>query len=233
MRSPQTLARHEEAVLEIIFDGTPDPEQTVLLSKARSRLTRHLSRFKAAILDELEGAHMLDHRRMASRSRYLKTGLVLLALTVVALAPCFWLLDQNGGWPFLIPLALAVVALTSFIVMSSLTPLSNDAVRRAAQWRAYRKHLAGPQDVEARWGAAGTAEARILPFAVALGLAAAWAKFMKKRNAQTPAWFHAVSDPESGHAFAALIAAGGASAHGGGTAGSSGGVAGGGASGAR
>jgi hypothetical protein len=158
----------------------------------------------------------------------------LLVLAGVAAAGCVLLVAQNGGWPFLIPLALSVVAAASFVVMSSQTPLSNEGVRRAEQWRAYQKHLSKPQDVEARWGAGGTGEARILPFAVALGLAAAWSKFMKKRNAQTPAWFHAAAGIESGQAFAAFVAAGGAGAHGGGTPGSSGGgVAGGGASGAR
>ncbi|HJR57749.1 MAG TPA: DUF2207 domain-containing protein [Vicinamibacterales bacterium] len=229
----QPLAPHEEAAIEIIFTGTRDPGATIPLSEARSQFTRRWAPFKAAIMSELNDAHLLDHGRMASRRRYMKTGVILLGLAVLAVAPCLLLVEQNGGWPFLIPLALALVATTSFIVMWSQTPLSNEGVRRAGQWRAYQAHLARPQDAEVRWGAAGTAEARILPFAVALGLAAAWSKFMKKRNAQTPPWFHALSGPESGHAFAALIAAGGANAHGGGTPGiHGGGVAGGGSSGA-
>jgi hypothetical protein len=233
-KGAQPLAAHEAAVLDIIFEGSGSPPATVPLSKARSRFMRRWTKFKTAVMQELNDEQLIDRDRFASRRRYLKTGVFLLVLAGVAAAGCVLLVAQNGGWPFLIPLALSVAAAASFVVMSSQTPLSNEGVRRAEQWRAYQKHLSNPQDVEARWGAGGTAEARILPFAVALGLAAAWSKFMKKRNAQTPAWFHAASGTESGHAFAAFVAAGGAGSHGGGTPGSSGGgVAGGGASGAR
>ena len=64
------------------------------------------------------------------------------------------------------------------------------------------------------------------------GLAAAWSKYMKKRNAQTPEWFHAASGLDAGHAFAAFVASGGAGTHGHGHTHAGGGVAGGGASGA-
>ena len=120
--------------------------------------------------------------------------------------------------------------------MSTHTPLSNEGVRRAQLWRAYKKHLSDPEAIESRWGSSGPAEARILPFAVALGLASAWAKFMKKSKGQTPAWFHAASHGDAGAAFSVFIATGGAGAHGGGAHGGggiAGGVAGGGASGAR
>jgi hypothetical protein len=233
-RGSHSLAPHEEAARDIIFAGSSGPGATISLSKARSRLTRHWTRFKKAIQRELNDQQLIDPYRLASRRRYMKTGLILIGVAVAAAAGCFLLVEEHGGWPFLIPAALATAALASFIVMSSQTPLSNEGVRRAEQWRAYRKHLSSPQDVESRWGAAGTAEARILPFAIALGLAAAWSKFMKKRHVQTPAWFHAASGLESGHSFAAFVAAGGAGAHGGGTPGThGGGVAGGGASGAR
>jgi hypothetical protein len=177
---------------------------------------------------------MIDATRRASRTRYLKIGGVVLGLAGLAVIPCALVASERGPGPFFIPLALAIVGVISLIVAASLTPLSNDGVRRAEQWRAFGKHLANPQAIEPRWGASGTGESRILPFAVALGLAAAWSKFMKKRHVQTPGWFHAASDIDSGHAFAALVASGGAGTHGhGGGIPGGGGVAGGGASGAR
>ena len=91
--------------------------------------------------------------------------------------PCAILADREGGGPFFIPLALAIAGVTSLIVAASHTPLSNEGVRRAEQWRAFKRHLSDPQAIEPRWGASGTGEARILPLAVALGLAAAWSKF--------------------------------------------------------
>jgi hypothetical protein len=128
---------------------------------------------------------------------------------------------------------LLVASILSFIFMSAHTPLSNDGVRRAQQWRAYKRHLSDPGAIEARWGSSGPAEARILPYAVALGLASAWSKFMKKTKGRTPAWFHAATHGEAGTSFSVFIATGGAGAHGGGGGAGGGGVAGGGSSGAR
>lgn len=234
VRMDGSLAPHEEAAIQIVMEGAGDGSPSVSLSKARSQLMRssNWKRFKNAVVGELTGAQLLDQGRQAHRRRYLKVGFVLLGLSLASLAPCVVLIEGNGGWPLLVPLAIACAAFTSFIVMSSETPLSNEGVRRAEQWRAFKDHISDPQRIEPRWGASGTAEARVLPFAIALGLAGAWSKFMKKRNAETPAWFQAASGLERGHAFAALIASGGAHAHGHGH-GGGGGVAGGGASGAR
>lgn len=230
-RQPHGLAPHEQAALSVAF-GSKEA-MSVPLSKARSSFTRpgRWREFKSAVMSELADAELLDARRQASRRRCGKLGLGLILLAAAAVVPCVFLVDEHGGWPFLLPLAIAIVALASFIMMGSQTPLSNNGVRRAEQWRAFKKHIARPQEIEPRWGAAGSAEARILPMAIALGLAAAWSQYLKKRNAQTPAWFHAASGMESGHAFATFVATSGAGAHGSG-AGAGGAAAGGGASGA-
>jgi uncharacterized protein (TIGR04222 family) len=233
-RTAEALSPHETTALKIIFDETQAPGARVSLSKARSRLTRHFSTFKAAVRHELSGAGLLDPARQANRRGYVITGVILLAAAGVVTVACLPFLESFGAWPLLIALALGIVAMVSFIMTASQTPLSNEGVRRAEQWRSFRKHLSDPQSIEPRWGAAGSAEARILPFAVGLGLAAAWSKYMKKRNTRTPAWFHAASGLESGQAFATFVASGGAIHGGGGGAGvGAGGVAGGGASGAR
>lgn len=231
-RTSEHLSPHEAAALTIIFDDTQAPGARASLAKARSRLTRHFSKFKTAVRQELSDAGLLDSGREASRRRYVITGFILLAAAAAVVGACLPFLESFGAWPLLIALALGLVAMTSFIMTASQTPLSNEGVRRAEQWRAFGKHLSDPQSIEPRWGAAGNAEARILPFAVGLGLAAAWSKYMKKRGARTPAWFHAASGLESGQAFATLVASGGA-IHGGGGSVGAGGVAGGGASGAR
>jgi len=233
-RSDATLPPHEAAALAIMFGDTRAPGAKVPLSKARSSMTRHHSKFRKAINQELAAEGLLDPRRQASRRHYVVTGVILLIAAGVAAAACLPLIDAYGAWPLLVALALVLVALASFIMQASQTPLSNEGVRRAEGWRAFKKHLADPQSIEPRWGAAGSGEARILPFAVALGLAGAWSKYMKKRNVRTPSWFQAASGLESGQAFAMFIAAGGSGAHGGGGAGAGGGggAAGGGGSGA-
>ena len=231
-RAGEHLAPHEETVLDLIFAKSTGAEASVPIAKARAYLMRGWSRFKQALMGELAHAGITDSGRLAQRRRYMVTGLVLLALTGVATVLALLLVQTYGGWPLFVPLGFLVGALASFIFMSAHTPLSNDGVRRAQQWRAYKKHLSDPTAIESRWGSSGPAEARILPFAIALGLASAWAKFMKKSKGQTPAWFHAASHGDAGPAFSVFVATGGAGAHGGGVHGG-GGVAGGGASGAR
>ena len=235
VRSSAGLPPHEQAALDIVFDGATNIGAYVTLAKARAELSRprRWKQFKSAVLGELSAAQMLDAGRQASRGRYRTMAVVLFIVGLLAVIPCAVLAPEHGPGPFLIPLAICAVALASIIVMSSQTPLSNEGVRRAERWRAFKRHISDPQAIEPRWGAAGTAEARILPFAIALGLASAWSKYLKKRNADTPAWFHAASGLDSGHAFAAFVASGGASAHGHSSAGGGvGGAAGGGASGA-
>lgn len=228
-----TLSPHEQALLASIF-AKDDPTHGVKLSKARSHLTMRFGKFRDALKRQMRDEGLLDHGREAHRRRYNRIGVALLILGGAFVLPAALFVDQFGGWPMLIPLAVALVGTASFIFAAAETPLSNDGVRRAELWRGYQRHLRRPQDIEPRWGASESAEARILPFAVALGLASAWSKFMKKRGVTTPAWFHAASDTERGTAFAAFIASGGAGAHGHGSGvHGAGGVAGGGASGAR
>jgi hypothetical protein len=72
----------------------------------------------------------------------------------------------------------------------------------------------------------------VLPFAVALGLAGLWSKYMKHHPTGIPNWFRAlsVSDHEGFPSFLAVVNAADGGTHGGGAGG--GGAAGGGASGA-
>src|SRR6185503_16767287 len=80
---------------------------------------------------------------------------------------------EFGGWPMLIPAALAVVGVIALIFYAAHTPLSNAAVRRAQYWRGFRKYL---QEI-ARDRQAPPLESSVrqwLPLAVAIGVAPAW-----------------------------------------------------------
>jgi hypothetical protein len=118
------------------------------------------------------------------------------------------------------------VSVLGFIFYGALTPLSNDGVRRAEDWRAYQHHLR--EVARDRRPLTGRATA-LLPFAIALGLAGAWSRFVKHHPSEVPEWFRTLARDEG--AFPAFIAMGGAG-HGGGGAHGAGGAAGGGASGA-
>jgi hypothetical protein len=157
-------------------------------------------------------------------------GLLLLGaagLFVAAVA----LVPQYRGWPLIVPAAVIVVALVGFIFQGATTQLSDAGERAGERWRAYQKHLKEVAREQAHLGA--ESPSGVLPFAVALGLAAVWAKFAKSRPSLVPAWFQAEAASDASGSFYAFVAYGGSpgGGHGGGG-GAGGGAAGGGGSGA-
>jgi hypothetical protein len=228
--SGRPLAAHEQRALEVIFTGKSGLERSVALGTARSRLTKHLKKFSGAVTQELAAAGLMDEDREAVRHGFLRIGTIALIAAGVAALALSSAVDRYGAWPMLIPAALAVVGVIALICHAAHTPLSNSAVRRAQGWRSFRRYLrdvardrqASPQDATLRqW----------LPFAVAVGIAPAWAAYLKRHRGGAPQWFHAVGKSDGTHAFAAFVGAGGAgSSHG--TSGGCGGAAGGGSSGA-
>ena len=225
-RTMRLDAPHEQAVLETVFRDKDREESTVSLSKARSRVTTKFKPFKNAVRDEMRGMGLIDPERQYVNSRYGVVSLGIILLSVVAFGGMALLVREYQGWPMLIPAAILAVGIVGFIFQASTTPLSNEGVQRRDRWRAYQKHL---KDVARQKMQLTTdSPATVLPFAVSLGLASAWAKFVQSRPVQAPAWFHAIASHGDDGAFPAFIGHGGAGA----TGGAGGGAAGGGASGA-
>lgn len=221
------MTEWERTLLDIVFKDASGAGSTVPLSQARSRLARHLRRFGAAVKDALRVSGFLDENRHALRRRYQKAAIGLLIAGVAGFVAAAALSGEYGGWPILVPAAILALALVSLIFAGTITPLSNEGVRRSRRWRDYRDHLRAVS--HGAQSGAGLTPTAILPFAVALGLANAWAKLLRHQRHAAPAWFHAAAD--DGAAFPAFIAAGGVGA-GGGAHGGVSGAAGGGASGA-
>ena len=108
----------------------------------------------------------------------------------------------------LFPAAFLVVGVVALIFSATVTPLSNEGVRRGHRWRAYRGYLANV--ARGREAATGIAVPQVLPIAVALGLAGAWAKFIKTQHLAAPAWFQALPSGGDNAAFVTFVAYGGA-----------------------
>jgi hypothetical protein len=225
------IAPYEQRVLDVAFGGTHSAGDTVLLSKARNRLASRSREVSAAVKQALAAAGLLDLARLAIRKRYQAAGGVLIGVALVSLIPAIALVNDFGPWPFFFPAAFLVVGVAALIFSATVTPLSNEGVRRGHRWRAYRGYLANV--ARGREAATGIAIPQVLPIAVALGLAGAWAKFIKKEHLAAPAWFQALPAGGDNAAFATFVAYGGATGDGGGSAaGGGGGAAGGGSSGA-
>jgi hypothetical protein len=228
-RAAHALAAEEAAALSLAFRHTGAEEDAVGLTKARTRLAR-LGEFKRAVKQELRGLGLFDEDRTRLRTRYLRFSIALLILASLLVVPAAFLASRYGGWPFLIAGAVGLVSVIGFIFYGSLTPLSNEGVRRAERWRAYRKHL---KDVtRERAHLTSHSPSGLLPLAVALGLATAWSKYLNSHPTGIPPWFRALAVSGDDGAFCAFVAAGGATANGGAGGAGAGGAAGGGGSGA-
>jgi hypothetical protein len=225
------LLPHQERILEVIFRERSGTSEKVSLAKARHRLTSRWSRVAKAFQEELGAAGFFDEARWRLRRRYRLAAVVFLVSAAIAVAPMIPLTGRFGGWPLLIPAALVAVGLASLIVGSTIIVLSNEGVRQARRWRDYKKYLR--MVAVGKEPALGGSLGRALPYAVALGLASAWAKFLKTQPQLAPSWFRALpTSVADSAAFVAFVAHGGAGASSGGHGGAGGGAAGGGASGA-
>ena len=229
-RSAHALAPHEQALLDTVFRGTTG-DDGVTMSKAHSHVTMRLSKFREAVLGELSTGGLIDRARQQVRRNYNAIGVVLLALGLVTAVPVAVLVPRYSPWFFIIPGALLIIAIASFIAAAAHTPLSNEGVRRAAAWRGYKKFLkqmtghASDSNVHS--------PATLLPYAVALGVGMYWAKLFKQRGIELPAWFRAASTVDAHRSFVAFVGTSAATGHGGGgVGGGGGGAAGGGSSGA-
>jgi hypothetical protein len=230
MPTGRPIASYEERLLEIIFTGAHDGGRSVTLGKARNRLIRQLGKFRAALEPAMVSAGLLDDDRRSVRKQFVMIAIVCLIAAGVFSIGFAFIAERFGGWPMLIPLALAIVGVAGLIAYGAHTPLSNDGVRRANEWRGFRRYL---RDVARdRQPSPGDAAVRqLLPFAVAFGIAGVWSAYLKRHRAAAPAWFRST---DTGHynpaAFSAFVASGGSGAGGHGHGGAA--AAGGGSSGA-
>lgn len=223
------LASHEEVLLDSVFTDKGAVERRVPLGKARSRIGSKMKDFTRALYGELTAAGLIDAERRRVHARLGQASLAILLLAVVLFGAGAILAREYRAWPLAVPGAALVVALVGFMMQGAVTPLSNEGLRRRDRWRAHQRHLKGVARHELQL--TSDAPGRVLPVAVALGLASPWSKFMKAHPAAVPAWFQAASAVDHGDSFAAFVAYGGGASSGSGGAGG-GAAAGGGASGA-
>jgi hypothetical protein len=221
----RSLAPYEERLLEIVFAGAQDGTRSVTLGKARNRLVRQFGKFKAALEPAMVSAGLLDDDRRSVRTRFVAIAILcLIAAGMLSIAFAF-IVERFGGWPMMIPLALALVGVSGLMAYGAHTPLSNDGIRRANEWRGFRRYL---RDIARdRQPSPGDAAMRqLLPFAVAFGISGVWSAYLKRHRVAAPAWFRSA---DAAHynpaAFSALVASGGSGAggHGGASAAAGGG----------
>jgi predicted membrane protein DUF2207 len=220
------LADSERALLDLAFKS----ERSVPLAKARARVTRGFRRYRNALLDDMAAAGLVDQQRRQVRQRYFVIGLALLiASAPIAIVSGALLFDDYGPWTLVLPASVGLAGLIGLMFAASVTPLSDDGAYRARYWEGFRRHL---RDVARDRAVLGRDASVVVPFAVAMGLAAGWAKYVKTHAIAAPDWFRALSSPDARAAFGSFVATTGATSGHGGGGGGAGGAVGGGASGA-
>jgi hypothetical protein len=226
-RTRQGVSDDERVLLDGVFAGRQGPEDEVDLDRARGRVMRKSRPFAQAVRQAMTARGLLDPARAAVRRRFAVVTIVCGALGLAALIPAAVLIDRYGPWPLVVPAAFIALTAIALIMYAAITPLSDEGIRRARGWRGFQKFLR--QVTRDRAVLPAASGQRLLPFAIATGLAAAWASYLKKHEQHVPDWFRAVAHDQSAVAFAYFVGAGGSSPSSG--AGGSG-AAGGGASGA-
>jgi len=143
------------------------------------------------------------------RKQFVRIAIVCLIGAGVSSIAFAFIAARFGGWPMVIPLALALVGVAGLIAYGAHTPLSNDGARRANEWRGFRRYL---RDIARdRQPSPGDAAVRqLLPFAVAFGIASVWSTYLRRHRAAAPAWFRSADTGRyNPAAFSAFVASGG------------------------
>jgi Predicted membrane protein (DUF2207) len=215
------LASHEQAAIEIAFDGHGDD---VTLSKAQGRLARGGRRFSSAVAADMQAEGLLDETRYLVAQRLKKMGFMLLLGGIASAMPIAAMVERFGPWPLLIPLAIALGGLAGIIAGATTAVLSSDGAMRAARWRGFRRYLKSVA-ADDRADVASSSPSRFVVYAVALGLARPWSRLLKRHPGVVPPWFVAATQDSSdaGAAFAAFVSSGGHGSGGAGAASAGGG----------
>jgi hypothetical protein len=219
------LAEHENALLTIGFQD-PNAEDAVPLSRVRRQLGRRFRQFRSAVHHDLMREGLIDPDRKRIRDRYVRVSIAFFILAGLGMAAAVPFVNRFGGWPMLVPAAFALLGMAGLIFSAATTALSNEGARRAARWRGFRAYLKSLSQSREQTAVAGLD--RLLPFAIATGLGAAWARYLKRHPGSVPPWFRALSIASQDGAFASFVTSSGA----GGSGASGAGAAGGGSSGA-
>ena len=190
-RSAERLSEAERVLLDGVFAGRQGPEDEVDLARARGRVMRKSRSFSQAVRQQMTERGLLDPGRGAVRRRFAAVTTACGVLCGAALIPAAVLIDRYGPWTLVVPAALMTLAVIGMIMYAAITPLSDEGIRRARGWRGFQKFLR--QVTRDRATIPAESAQRLLPFAIATGLAAAWASYLKKHEQHVPDWFRAVA----------------------------------------
>jgi hypothetical protein len=200
----------ERALYDLLFTTKTGSRERVKFSELSGIFASkgRWRRFTDAVKSELRNAGLVDQERERTRGRATVTAVVVLVLGFVALMAAIPFIDEYGGATLMIGAALLASGGVGLAVSQSLTPLTDDALRRAQLWQAHGRYLKDLSKAVPSTTVAGDVVDRVLPYAAAFGVAAAWAKVLKKHGMTAgPTWLHALEarGGEASHLDATVV----------------------------
>lgn len=227
-----SLHPHERALLDAIFTRKGKVERELPMSEVATRMAGGSRAINKAARGELLAAGLLDPDRLRARRHLVVASLAVFGMGLAVVPLGVLLLDRDGAWPFVLLAAFDLAGLVGILLATSLRPQTDEGLRQRERWKRYGSYLrrAARKDETSI-----PVSSAALPFAVAFGAAAPYARALHRRGEALPTWFQAANAAadQRGDAFVALMAAGGWSGSSSSAgAGGAGGAAGGGSSGA-
>jgi uncharacterized membrane protein len=183
------LAPHETLVMSGLF-GSGDHTSA---SDLANKFYKHIPRIKTSLFDQLVTQGYFDASPEKVRTRWV--GLAFAAAFVTALVSFAWMVFRAVPAPagVLVPIAAAVLTLIVVLAFSSAMPRRTLKGAQARQWALGFQEFAGRVEGDRLERDAADPRATfeaLLPYALALGVAAAWArKFEGVYTGRDPAWY--------------------------------------------
>jgi uncharacterized membrane protein YgcG len=194
----EKLLPHEAAFLRGLFGSSAAPTDRVLLSSLKENFYVHLPTIRDSIYDSLLQKRLFTANPVTTRRVYQIIGAVLFVLGVLAATFLF----DMGGIAYGIGLALAgSVIFFSARAMPAKTATGSRKLRECLGFQRFVR-LAEKDRIEKLITDDPTIFGRLLPYAMVLGVADAWANKFSSLMTQPPDWYSGSSyDAFSTHHF--------------------------------
>jgi drug/metabolite transporter superfamily protein YnfA len=191
------LSESERTLLEILFSTSALTNgMSASLMEAGPGLVAAWSTISAALTDELLMGGWVDPQRRKTRQTWANIPLIALALGVVAIFAVFFMSDMVGWGIFVFAGVFIALMLVWWRIVKGMVVLTDRGWAESKRWNSFREYLKQVSQGRETITRPDLFEL-YLPYATALGLLDAWAKFFKKSDFRAiPGWFQSFS-PDS------------------------------------
>lgn len=180
----QITNRIERDLLNLLFDGNPEPLREVRLRDVRPKFDAAEKRIRDDLYRELVEHGYFAESPATTRLRWRRIAWTRLILSIIVGALVAIVVD-----PVAIATTIAAVIMWGVMIrMSRHMPRKTEkGAEAAAKWRAFKRYL---QDIEKHrdLGASGEIFDRYLAYAIAFGIDKGWIRKFSQAGARRPAW---------------------------------------------